>query len=91
MTFDFSDATKHIAEKETKRQTLLQLVDYVNTGSGKFVEAVSEDIASMLSANLFRALPPSERLSSGKDSDNYDPEEEEPTLEPAWPDRKSVV
>jgi serine/threonine-protein phosphatase 2A regulatory subunit B' len=34
----------------------------------------------MLAANLFRALPP-----SSHDTDNYDPEEEEPTLEPAWP------
>lgn len=84
-TFDFNDATAHVKEKEVKRQTLLELVDYVNTGSGKFVEAVFDDIAKMLSANLFRALPPSERMSSGKDSESYDPEEEEPTLEPAWP------
>lgn len=35
----------------------------------------------MLSANLFRALPPSR----GADQDNYDPDEEEPTLEPTWP------
>mmetsp|Transcript_23125 Transcript_23125/g.44181 ORF Transcript_23125/g.44181 Transcript_23125/m.44181 type:complete len:507 (-) Transcript_23125:115-1635(-) len=78
-TFDFADATRHVREKEIKRQTLLELVDYVNTGQGKFTEAVFEDIVQMLSANLFRALPPSH------DSDNFDPEEEEPTLEPAWP------
>lgn len=35
----------------------------------------------MLSANLFRALPPSR----GSDQENYDPDEEEPTLEPTWP------
>lgn len=35
----------------------------------------------MLSANLFRALPPSR----GADQENYDPDEEEPTLEPTWP------
>jgi len=74
------DATRHVREKEIKRQTLLELVDYVNTGQGKFTEAVSEDIVQMLAANLFRALPP-----SSHDTDNYDPEEEEPTLEPAWP------
>lgn len=79
-TFDFMDATRHVREKEIKRQTLLELVDYVNTGQGKFTEAVSEDIVQMLAANLFRALPP-----SSHDTDNYDPEEEEPTLEPAWP------
>lgn len=31
-TFDFSDQTKHVREKEIKRQTLLEIVDYVNTG-----------------------------------------------------------
>jgi hypothetical protein len=42
---------------------------------------VSEDIIFMLSQNLFRTLPPSR----SHDVDNFDPEEEEPTLEPAWP------
>jgi hypothetical protein len=80
-TFDFADATSHQREKEIKRQTLLELVDYVNSGQGKFTEAVSEDIVYMISQNLFRTLPPSR----SHDVDNYDPEEEEPTLEPAWP------
>lgn len=80
-TFDFTDPTKHVREKEIKRQTLLELVDYANSGQGKFTEAVSEDIILMLSQNLFRTLPPSR----SHDVDNFDPEEEEPTLEPAWP------
>jgi hypothetical protein len=80
-TFDFTDPTKHVREKEIKRQTLLELVDYANSGQGKFTEAVSEDIIFMLSNNLFRTLPPSR----SHDVDNFDPEEEEPTLEPAWP------
>ncbi len=172
--------TKSVREKEMKRQTLLELVDYVNTGTGKFTEPVrweagvaprltpalctlcapallaletlasaaqkgragtvapqlcalpcavpvsieacpslaqaagcggtrprtlassasagkppknrdsdvplcflrrSEDIVFMLNANLFRALPPSK----GGDQENYDPDEEEPSLEPTWP------
>jgi serine/threonine-protein phosphatase 2A regulatory subunit B' len=80
-TFDFTDPTRHVREKEVKRQTLLELVDYANSGQGKFTEAVSEDIVFMLSSNLFRTLPPSR----SHDVDNFDPEEEEPTLEPAWP------
>ncbi|KAI8466674.1 MAG: protein phosphatase 2A regulatory B subunit [Monoraphidium minutum] len=79
--FDFSDPSAHVREKELKRQTLLELVDYANSGAGKFSEAVSEDIVFMLKANLFRALPPPR----GHDADGFDPEEEEPTLEPAWP------
>ena len=80
-TFDFTDQAKHVREKEIKRQTLLELVDYVNAGSGKFTEAVAEDIVFMLSYNLFRALPPTK----SHDQDNLDPDEEEPALEPAWP------
>jgi serine/threonine-protein phosphatase 2A regulatory subunit B' len=80
-SFDFSDPSKTVREKELKRQTLLELVDYANSGQGKFTEAVSEDIVFMLSQNLFRTLPPSR----SHDVDNFDPEEEEPLLEPAWP------
>mmetsp|Transcript_23850 Transcript_23850/g.74554 ORF Transcript_23850/g.74554 Transcript_23850/m.74554 type:complete len:491 (-) Transcript_23850:60-1532(-) len=80
-SFDFSDATKNVREKEIKRQTLLEMVDYVNTGQGKFTEAVFDDITYMLSQNLFRALPPSPHHSD----DQFDPEEEEPALEAAWP------
>ncbi|KAG0585751.1 hypothetical protein KC19_2G035500 [Ceratodon purpureus] len=82
-TFDFTDPTKNVKEKEIKRQTLLELVDYVTSGSGKFTEAVFEDITKMLAANLFRTLPPSSHENTG--SDSFDPEEEEPTMEPAWP------
>jgi len=81
-TFDFNDATKNVREKEIKRQTLLELVDYVNSGQGKFGEAIYEDIVFMLSNNLFRTLPPGR---SSIENEMFDPEEEEPTLEAAWP------
>lgn len=40
-TFDYSDPSSDLREKEMKRQALMDLVDYVNSGSGKFTEAVS--------------------------------------------------
>ena len=80
-TFNFADQARNVREKEIKRQTLLELVDYVNTGSGKFTEAVAEDIVFMLSNNLFRALP----AVKAHDVDNLDPDEEEPAMEPGWP------
>lgn len=55
-TFDFTDPTKNVREKEIKRQRLLELVDYVTVGSGKFTKVVFEDITRMLAANLFRML-----------------------------------
>jgi serine/threonine-protein phosphatase 2A regulatory subunit B' len=40
----------------------------------------------MLAQNLFRGLPPSNHEITGSAAgDNFDPEEEEPTLEPSWP------
>ena len=85
-TFDFGDAAKHAREKEIKRQTLLELVDYVNTGQGKFTEALFDDITFCLANNLFRALPPSGHETTGVGGgEPFDAEEEEPALEPAWP------
>jgi serine/threonine-protein phosphatase 2A regulatory subunit B' len=84
-TFDFNDTAKHAREKEIKRQTLLELVEYVNTGQGKFTEALFDDIAFMLANNLFRALPPSGHETTGVGGgEAFDAEEEEPALEPAW-------
>jgi len=40
--------------------TLLEIVDYVNSPGGQkiFTESVMPDVISMVSANIFRALPP---------------------------------
>mmetsp|Transcript_22994 Transcript_22994/g.37835 ORF Transcript_22994/g.37835 Transcript_22994/m.37835 type:complete len:509 (-) Transcript_22994:136-1662(-) len=81
VVFDFTDPSTKVREKEIKRQTLLELVDYVNNTKNVFSEALFEDIIGMVSGNLFRTLPPP----SNSNSENYDPEEDEPALEPAWP------
>lgn len=81
-TFDFTNPAFQVRQKELKREALQDLVDYINNGSGKFTEEASPHVARMLSANLFRALPPSRRSSS---MESYDLDEEEPSLEPAWP------
>ncbi|XP_059661108.1 serine/threonine protein phosphatase 2A 59 kDa regulatory subunit B' zeta isoform-like isoform X2 [Cornus florida] len=81
--FDFSDPSKNLKEKEIKRQTLLELVDYVSSATSKFNEITMEEITKMIAANLFRTLPSSNH--NNKLPDIYDPEEEEPMMEPAWP------
>lgn len=83
VVFDFSDATKNLKEKEIKRQTLLELVDYITTVNGKFVETVMEEAIKMVSANIFRSFTtqPCENKVLGA----YDLEEEEPLMDPAWP------
>ena len=81
IAFDFTDPSKNLKEKDIKRQTLLELVEYISSVTSKFNEITMLEITKMIAANLFRALP---------NHDNklpyvYDPEDDEPTLEPSWP------
>ncbi|KAL8036257.1 hypothetical protein ABFX02_12G146900 [Erythranthe guttata] len=81
--FDFFDTLKMVREKEIKRQTLVELVDFIQSGSGKITESNQEEMVNMISLNIFRCLPPSSHENTG--SENTDPEEEDPYLEPSWP------
>ncbi|KAB5552359.1 hypothetical protein DKX38_009670 [Salix brachista] len=78
--FDFTDTLKSVREKEIKRQTLLELVDFIQSGSGKITENCQEEMIKMVSVNVFRCLPPHD--STGQEP--TDPEEDEPYLEPSW-------
>ncbi|KAJ7960349.1 Serine/threonine protein phosphatase 2A regulatory subunit [Quillaja saponaria] len=81
--FDFSDPATNLKEKDIKRQTLLELVDYMSSVCSKFNEVAMQEITKMVADNLFRALPSASH--DGRVSEVYDLEEEEPTMEPAWP------
>ncbi|GMN39243.1 hypothetical protein TIFTF001_008472 [Ficus carica] len=81
--FDFSDTLKSAREKEIKRQTLMDLVDFIQSGSGKITETCQEEMVRMISINIFRCLPPASHENTGQEGG--DPEEEEPYLEPSWP------
>lgn len=81
--FDFSDTQKSAREKEIKRQTLMDLVDFIQSGSGKITETCQEEMVKMISINIFRCLPPASHENTGQEGG--DPEEEEPYLEPSWP------
>lgn len=62
-----------------KRETLVELAEYVNTPVGQkiFSESMMPDIIEMVRVNLFRTLPPP--------SDELEIDEEEGNIEPAWP------
>lgn len=79
--FDFTDdnakAKDNIA-KEVKRQQLLDLIDYVTTARKWFSEEIVVPTLEMVSINLFRSLPPSPYS-------DWDPEEDDPALDPQWP------
>jgi serine/threonine-protein phosphatase 2A regulatory subunit B' len=82
-TLDFTDTLKSVREKEIKRQALMELVEFIQSGSSKINEICQEEMIKMVSVNIFRCLPPAFHENTGQDA--TDPEEEEPCLEPAWP------
>lgn len=77
--FNFDDPTSDKRGKDLKRSTLLELVDYVNNAGGQkiFTESLMPDIMAMVSLNICRSLPPQ--------TEDFDPEEDEPVLEASWP------
>ncbi|XP_060191622.1 serine/threonine protein phosphatase 2A 57 kDa regulatory subunit B' theta isoform-like [Lycium barbarum] len=81
--FDFTDPTKNLKEKDIKRQTLVELVDYVSSANGKFTETVIQELIKMVSSNLFRPLTPQPR--ENKVLEAFDLDEDEPLMDPAWP------
>jgi len=77
---DFGQDTAQ-REKEAKRQTLLELVEYVNNTRNCFTEPIMQDVVSMVGSNIFRALQ-----TQNRDPRFYsDPEDDQPCLEKAWP------
>eukprot|EP01133_Synstelium_polycarpum_P003433 gene3433-3898_t len=78
--FDFSDSDSDSKSKTIKREALMQCVDFVSSNREGFNEAIYEALFEMVAINLFRPLPP--RINPY--GVEYDPEEDEPILEPAW-------
>eukprot|EP01084_Bolivina_argentea_P001888 3500_1 len=78
-TFDFNkEAQKREAEaREMKRRMLVELIDHLSSSKIWVSEESLKGILHMISHNLFRPLPPS----LYKD---FDPDEDEPTHDPAW-------
>ncbi|XP_050405492.1 serine/threonine-protein phosphatase 2A 56 kDa regulatory subunit gamma isoform isoform X3 [Patella vulgata] len=80
--FDFvQDPLSDLKWKEVKRAGLNEMVDYVTQNRGVVTDAIYPEAINMFSSNLFRTLPPSSNPSGAE----FDPEEDEPTLEAAWP------
>lgn len=79
--FDFTDVNKNSAEKDVKRQALIDLIDYISMGPPKFSEQMISASCKMFACNLFRVFPPNYRSNS---SGGAEAEEEEPMFDPAW-------
>lgn len=76
--FDFYDPTSDVKGKEVKRSCLNELVEYFTTNRGVLTEPVYPELLKMIAINIFHPLPPNE-------NPFFDPEEDDPNLEPAWP------
>lgn len=75
------------AEKEMKREQLVELIDYINSNSKVFSEDNMAVVMEFVSVNMFRGfianpLPPHVE---------YDPEEDDPMAEPCWPHLQLVL
>jgi len=80
-TDDANGSQKDNRAKEVKRQQLLELVEYIGSAKNKniFTEQALVGILAMVSANLFRALPPAASPDGGGEDDD------EPVFEASWP------
>ncbi|XP_047509880.1 serine/threonine-protein phosphatase 2A 56 kDa regulatory subunit gamma isoform-like isoform X1 [Pieris napi] len=82
LLFDFADEPlSDLKWKEVKRGALLEMVEYITSQRDVITEAIYPEAVNMFAVNLFRTLPPS----SNPNGAEFDPEEDEPTLEAAWP------
>ncbi|CAI9277423.1 unnamed protein product [Lactuca saligna] len=83
MVFDFNNPTKNTAEKDLKRLTLIELLEFIASGPPKFSEPAILALCKMCSINLFRVFPPNYRASRSNNGGEND--DDEPSFDPAWP------
>lgn len=79
--FDFSEPLNDLKYKEIKRCALQEMVEYLSSQNQVITESIYPEAVQMFAVNLFRTLPPS----SNPNGAEFDPEEDEPTLEASWP------
>ncbi|KAH7079590.1 phosphatase 2A regulatory B subunit-domain-containing protein [Paraphoma chrysanthemicola] len=79
--FDFNDASGDMKSKEIKRLALHELLDYVANNRQVITEKMYPRVVEMFAKNLFRPIPPP----MNPQGEAFDPEEDEPVLEVAWP------
>ncbi|KAG9148805.1 hypothetical protein Leryth_023389 [Lithospermum erythrorhizon] len=80
LVYDFNDPDQNSTEKDLKHQILLELGDFVASGSAKFNETAIAAVCKMCAANLFREFPPKCNSIVAR-SEN---EDDQPVFDPAW-------
>lgn len=83
LIFDFNDTAEELFGKEVKQRTLRDLIDCVYSGNPEIFshEEVYQEMFRMFSKNVFRVLSPFINPAG----EAYDPDEDDPVLDPVWP------
>ncbi|KAG8988741.1 Serine/threonine-protein phosphatase 2A 56 kDa regulatory subunit delta isoform [Tulasnella sp. JGI-2019a] len=81
LLFDFNDASSELKGKQIKAAALHDMLEYITTQRGVITESIYPEVVKMFATNLFRSIPPQVNPTG----DAFDPEEDEPVLEMAWP------
>lgn len=84
--FDFSDPTFDIRGKEIKRMTLQELIAFISNNRFSYTDEMYKHVVNMFKKNLFRPIPPP----VNPIGDIYDPDEDEPVSELAWPHMQAI-
>lgn len=84
--FDFNDPSFDIQGKEIKRVTLQELIEFIVTNRFTYTHEMYAHMVNMFKINLFRPIPPP----VNPVGDIYDPDEDEPVNELAWPHMQLV-
>lgn len=85
VVFDFSDFSSNLVEKDVKRQSLGELLEYIASADSKFSDAQIDGMCMMFAANLFRPFPPNCHSSLSSPSFNADNFDDDPVFDPCWP------
>lgn len=83
VVFDFTNSSKNASEKELKRATLIELVDFVSSNTVKYSDPAILVVCKMCAINLFRVFPPNHR-SKNNSSHASENDDDEPAFDPAW-------
>lgn len=84
--FDFGDPTHDIRGKEIKRITLQELIQFIVSNRFNYTDEMYKHVIAMFKKNLFRPIPPP----VNPVGELYDPDEDEPVSELAWPHMQSI-
>lgn len=84
--FDFGDPTHDIRGKEIKRITLQELIQFILNNRFTYTDEMYKHVVTMFRTNLFRPIPPP----VNPVGELFDPDEDEPVSELAWPHMQAV-